>query len=476
MRTHWLWIVAAAGAAGGCRPSDVLTVPPPAGVIASSAAASQAGAESAYLVAKADLFRYIAGQFFFGLLTWSEFVTDEFTFAGFSGYGPYANIDARITTQTGGFTESGDQPLQGIMTSRASLLLTIPQLEQYEPTAGQSKVGEAFALVGYAEVFVAEDYCAGATLDQVIPGGGIHFGTPTTTDSLLAVAASHFDSALAHAGGDPTIQSLASVGLARAQLNRGQFAAASAALSDVPPGFVYNIVLEPGSYSTGGAPDAFSVYDDAYYNGYTIFNVADGEGGNGLNFRSALDPRLLFDSSSTTFDGARFYLPAKFLANIADVPLATGIEAVLIQAEGALQGGDPVTWLSDLNTLRTAGPAISGVDTTWLAGTGGIAGLAPLPDPGADTARTSLLFRERAFWLFGTGTRLGDLRRLIRQYGRDQSVVFPTGPYPYGHNASLPTPLLNYGSDVSLTLPTPASGFTDPNPNYKGCLTSPRTA
>jgi hypothetical protein len=107
--------------------------------------------------------------------------------------------------------------------------------------------------------------------------------------------------------------------------------------------------------------------------------------------------------------------------------------------------------------------------------------LAALPDPGTDSGRVSLMFRERAFWLFGTGTRLGDLRRLIRQYGRDQSTVFPTGPYAPAHQSQLPTPIPNYGTDVNLTLPTAAGlaaylGVPMTNPNYKGCLTSTKTA
>ncbi len=101
-------------------------------------------------------------------------------------------------------------------------------------------------------------------------------------------------------------------------------------------------------------------------------------------------------------------------------------------------------------------------------------GLASLSDPGTDSARVSLTFRERAFWLFGTGTRLGDLRRLIRQYGRNAEAVFPTGPYANGANPGLPVPIPNYGTDVSLTLPTPyglsLSGITETNPNYKGCI------
>ena len=57
------------------------------------------------------------------------------------------------------------------------------------------------------------------------------------------------------------------------------------------------------------------------------------------------------------------------------------------------------------------------------------AGLPVLVDPGTQLGRENLLFSERALWLYATGTRLGDMRRLIGQYGRTQSTVLPTGAY-----------------------------------------------
>jgi hypothetical protein len=49
----------------------------------------------------------------------------------------------------------------------------------------------------------------------------------------------------------------------------------------------------------------------------------------------------------------------------------------------------------------------------------------PLTDPGNQGARIDLLFRERAFWTFGRGQRLGDLRREIRVYNKTAAQVFP---------------------------------------------------
>jgi hypothetical protein len=55
-----------------------------------------------------------------------------------------------------------------------------------------------------------------------------------------------------------------------------------------------------------------------------------------------------------------------------------------------------------------------------------------------------LLFQERGFWLYNTAHRLGDLRRLVRQYNRQQQNVFPSGPYfkggVYGNDVAFPVP------------------------------------
>jgi hypothetical protein len=154
---------------------------------------------------------------------------------------------------------------------------------------------------------------------------------------------------------------------------------------------------------------------------------------------------------------------------LAPLVLASGVEARLIEAEAALQSGS-ATWLSILNTLRTSGSfttapssdpdSVGVIDTTWHAGTGGVGGLRPLTDPGSDSARVTLLFHERAYWLFLTGERQGDLRRLVRNYGRDPETVYPTGAYPIG--VQLP----QYGRDVSVNI----SQDEYLNPKFTGCL------
>ena len=80
-----------------------------------------------------------------------------------------------------------------------------------------------------------------------------------------------------------------------------------------------------------------------------------------------------------------------------------------------------------------------------------------LATPGDQTAATTLFFREKAFWTFGRGQRLGDMRRLVRQYGRTQDQVFPTGTFFKGGS---------YGGDVNFDV----SSVELNNPNFKACI------
>jgi hypothetical protein len=138
----------------------------------------------------------------------------------------------------------------------------------------------------------------------------------------------------------------------------------------------------------------------------------------------------------------------------ASAQVATWIEAQLIQAEAALRQGDG-NWLTILNNLRATAP-IPGTNQPQPSL------LSSLDDPGdspRDSARIALLFHERAAWFFADGHRQGDLRRLLRNYGWLQDVVYPAGAY-------LAPGLGVYGSDV--TVPVPPSERA--NPLFHGCI------
>ena len=87
--------------------------------------------------------------------------------------------------------------------------------------------------------------------------------------------------------------------------------------------------------------------------------------------------------------------------------------------------------------------------------------LAPLAPAATTAAQVDQLFKERAYWMFLTSHRLGDLRRLIRQYSRSAESVFPTGAY---HKSG------TYGTDLNSPIPQ----AEDNNPNFQrsGCATT----
>jgi hypothetical protein len=72
-----------------------------------------------------------------------------------------------------------------------------------------------------------------------------------------------------------------------------------------------------------------------------------------------------------------------------------------------------------------------------------------------------LLLRERAFWFYLTAHRLGDLRRLVRQYARTAESVYPTGAY---HKQGL-----TRGTQVSFIVPQPEEN----NPEYDASACNP---
>ncbi len=304
-----------------------------------------------------------------------------------------------------------------------------------EPEA-DAAIGEMLSLAGLTYVFFGESFCSGVPFSRV-EGEEIVFGNPQATEEMFQTAVSRFDAALAEPGTvaeeAQEIAYLASVGKGRALLNRGLFTEAAAAVAAVPTEFQY---LTEHAESPLRLQNAIFSYGTGF-----LWSVSDQEGGAGLPFRTAEDPRVPFeDTEDVGLDGTtpQFTL-LKYPDASASVVVADGIEARLIEAEAALQSSDLPGMTTILNDLR----AIQDLD--------------PLAVPGNQAEGVDLLFSERAFWMFATGHRLGDMRRLIRQYGRTAETVFPSGVYLKGGG---------YGDDVNLPIPQEEGN----NPNSNGCL------
>lgn len=298
--------------------------------------------------------------------------------------------------------------------------IAIEKLRRYAlPGAREAHVGEMLAVRAWAAMRLAENHCPGFPLHEVVDFDVI-LGPAVTTEEAFAYALARFDSVLTWAADSARVLNFALVGRARTLLQLGRFADAASAATAVPSAYVYQASYGDFQENNLAATGPFG----DQWGSPTGRSVADGEGGNGLDFVSANDPRVPTVPKDTARDGVTpFYGLTKYPSYTSPIPIATGLEARLIEAEAALQAGDP-NWLTILNTLRAD------------------QGLGPLADPGTPAARLDLLFRERAFWLFATGTRLGDLRRLVRVYGRPSESVFPTAAYwrggSYGPSTNLP--------------------------------------
>lgn len=341
-----------------------------------------------------------------------------------------------IGISTGAITDYAN-----LQTIRSSTSQALGALAKYAPALPTAVRGELFALRGYAELWLADLFCSGVPLSTLDFESDFTYKPGSTTAEVYQDAVTAFDSALALSADSARIMNLARVGLGRALLDLGRYADASAAVTDVPDGFQATLTIQ---WFGGGS----NVLTDAA-------TVADREGTNGLPYITG-DPRTTDSVVTTNSYGFPLYFPQKYLqvltgGGYAPFVLADWIEARLIRAEAALQAHDDATWLDELNVLRRS--------ATVVGQTGPLPDLVDPGDTPNDSARVSMLFNERGYWLFMTGHRQGDLRRLIRQYNRPQNAVYPTGAY-------IPPGAALYGSDVTAAVP-----YSEQiNPLYHGCL------
>jgi hypothetical protein len=169
---------------------------------------------------------------------------------------------------------------------------------------------------------------------------------------------------------------------------------------------------------------------------------------NAIPFVSKGDPRLpVTVLNSLGQDGLTRVRMTALYGQLTAVDVVNGIDARMIEAEAALKAGDVAKFLSIHNTLRASPPTLGTVTP---------AAMPPLTDPGTPAARLDLHFREKAFWTFSRGQRLGDMRRLVRQYGRAVTDVFPEGIHYKGGA---------YGTDVNFPIVVDERN----NPKFNGC-------
>ena len=418
-----------AGALGACN-LDVSTpdvVPPTAVEGAAALPTLLAGASGDFSVAYGG---YSNGDNSDAIIQTSGLFTDEFIAADF--FSTHVTIDARDANPTNDIISRVMRNIQRSLVSANNAAARYAQLVPNDP--GFARV---LNFAGFDYLFLAENFCSGVPVGSTIDAGGnTVYGTPKSTTELLNLAIVKFDSAaaVATAADDNLMRYTALVGKGRAQLDLNQPAQAATTVASVPSSFRFTTEHDAANDRTKSG-----MYELMWIN--TRLTTADKEGGNGLAYVSADDPRTATqDLDVSAFDGAtEIMAPLKYGSYSAPEVIADGIEARLIQAEAALRAGNyggAGGTLDILNTLRAGA---------------GLGALASAPDA---ASQQDQLFAERAFWMFGTAHRLGDLRRLITQYGRSANQVFPVGNYFKGDQ---------YGTDVNLPVPQEEEA----NPNFK---------
>jgi len=352
----------------------------------------------------------------------SALMADEFHSVGPDG--GHADVDLRKTKPENGRLKEAFQYLHRarVATENAADFLA-------ELAPGDHRIAELQNLNAYTYVMLAEDFCSGVPFSRTTLDGEVSLGEPETTQEVFEEALARFQRVLSDASGTSDQEYLARVGMARALLNLARYSEAAATVAPVPTEWAYKVYFGSAQWNA------------ITLNSESRFSLSDHEGGTGLPFRSAQDPRVPWiENGMGTAGSSPLFTQRKFASNSSPVTLANGFEARYIEAEYALSQGNVAEFLRILNEVREA------------------LGMDPVDDPASPEALVGLLFYERGFTLFGEGHRLGDLRRLVRQYGRDPEEVFPTGNYHLTGKF--------YGSDVNLELPYAEID----NPNFVGCL------
>jgi hypothetical protein len=358
-----------------------------------------------------------------------------------------------------------------IQQARAAADFAADAYRRFAPTA--EGLAEALNLSALSLILMGENYCGAVPISREVSSGVFEYGPALTTRQLFERAVEKADSALAVTGAASSSEQamVARIVKARALLNLDQPANAAAAIggtTGVPSDFQYVYVHSEltGRQNNG----TWGLVQNS-----GRFGVAESEAGEGLPFRSegdiagtVQDPRVENRRRPTNngngFDGSTpMWWQLKYPDRDSPSVIADGVEARLIEAEAAYRAGDYPGALAILNALRS--------DADVLAARGYANPLPVLLPAATPAAQEDQIFKERAYWLFLTSHRLGDLRRLTRPagaaapeisgYGRSVDLTFPTGAY---HKAG------TYGSDVNS--PIPQAEDNNPNFDRQACITA----
>jgi hypothetical protein len=433
-------------AAACTDPKQTLLDAPIPTIIDTTAALSPAGADALRLGALSRLRQITAGSgagdspwMFAGLLTDEWKSSDTFSQRNETDQRQVQDNNANLTPI-----------LRDLYRTRTSAREAINALRAYAPTPA-ANIGQMYMVMAVAETYIAEWFCNGAPILETS-------NPPQATNAeIYALALAHLDSALANAKDKDaftvSVANAAAVAKGRVLIEQGKFAEAAAAVASVPTNFQLLATFS----LTSGSNQIWSLNTSAKR--WTVGDSFDVSGviKNSLPFASAKDPRVPVTGTTLGtspagrgFDNSTNFVFTTLWARTDPTPILSGIDARLIEAEAKLNANDFAGMMNILNALRTSPQNLGAINTPAMA---------PLSTPATKADAVNLYFREKGFWTFSRGQRLGDLRRLIRLYGRaaDGSDTFPVGTFFKGGT---------YGADVNF----PVSVDEQNNTSFKACL------
>lgn len=379
------------------------------------------------------------------------FFTDELTVSAASqSFISMEDVDSRtpatIIEGHRGVSSTGFYSYLHRARSSASQSRTV--LQTFSDSSLKNEIAGSLAVEGYSILLLAETMCSGIPLSTTPFEGTVMYGTRLSTTQLLDSALAKFDSALSIQPDSLPLQTFARIGKGRVLINQGRYDLAREAVKDVEPADTFALSYTD-SEVPGGGGSRRPFWTSFYAAEMERMRIVNREGMNGevwfIN-PDNIDSRLPVTVQEVL--GVRQFPSVvhqeKFGSGSLRFPLARWVEAKMIEAESYMNADDPI-WIDKINDARRS---VSLPDTV---------------DPGNRTARVNLLFRERAFWFYLEGSRLGDMRRLVKQYGRSASSVYPMGNYTQHQKYSV------YGA--AYVFSPPSSEYSN-NYSYEGCIST----
>ncbi len=433
LRRSWMYSVAAAGlavAVVGCE----LNVETP-DIVTPDNLASEGGLDVLTAGAVRDLTLAFSGTAAghggtTGLVHYVGTISDEYEYSG--TFPTRQEVDFRAILNSNVSTLAVYANLHRARVAAAS---ASAKIQEFSSPSSDPRFGLTKSLEAFTYLLFGETWCSGVPFSFPAEDGLI-LGQPLTTQEMFQFASGLLDEAISSPGGSSDVENLARVFKGRTLLNMGNAAGAAAVVASVPTSFVYELESNDATQAQQSGIWAMS-------NSRRQYSIAENVGINGLNYRSANDPRTPWVALGRIGQDriTEYFDQLKFPTSDSNVPIADGIEARLIEAEAALAASGPGGQFDAIHDALRATVGLDPVDTSGMT-----------QDEALDWQ-----FRERAFWLWSTGHRQGDMRRLVRVYGRNSETVFPTGLYFKGGF---------YGPDVNYPIPIEEEN----NPNFTDCL------